>query len=121
MKVFPSTSVTVAPFALAMKSGVPPTDRKARTGEFTPPGMIFVAARNSFRDFLVVSLSTRPPNRTNHKIGRIVSATRGGVKETIRWKIIRFFELMQNGIINWLDTREWGGVKAPFVRGGDIP
>src|SRR5687768_6320597 len=35
----PSTSVTYAPCPLATKYGVPPTERKARTGEFTPPGM----------------------------------------------------------------------------------
>src|SRR5438067_9412749 len=27
------------PWAMSMKSGPPPTPRKARTGEFTPPGM----------------------------------------------------------------------------------
>src|SRR5512141_2045755 len=30
-----------------MKRGVPPTERKARTGEFTPPGMDFCARSNS--------------------------------------------------------------------------
>src|SRR5512134_39840 len=59
MKVFPSTSVTVAPCALAMKRGVPPTERKARTGEFTPPGITFFAARNSFFDRTVESFPTR--------------------------------------------------------------
>ncbi len=35
----PSTSVMYGPRPLAMKRGVPPTARKARTGEFTPPGV----------------------------------------------------------------------------------
>src|SRR6476646_2463821 len=35
----PSTSVRYAPRPLAMKRGVPPTARKARTGLFTPPGV----------------------------------------------------------------------------------
>src|SRR5690348_8903454 len=35
----PSSSVTRAPRPSRMKGGVPPTARKARTGEFTPPGM----------------------------------------------------------------------------------
>ena len=35
----PSTSVSHGPAALAMNRGVPPTARKARTGELTPPGM----------------------------------------------------------------------------------
>src|SRR3954470_14609787 len=29
---------SLEPFALLMKTGEPPTARKARTGEFTPPG-----------------------------------------------------------------------------------
>src|SRR5712692_502592 len=33
-----------------MKSGSPPTERKARTGEFTPPGMSFCARSNRARD-----------------------------------------------------------------------
>ena len=35
----PSTSHTYGPSARATKYGVPPTDRNARTGELTPPGM----------------------------------------------------------------------------------
>ena len=35
----PSTSVSRAPAAERMKRGVPPTAEKARTGEFTPPGV----------------------------------------------------------------------------------
>jgi hypothetical protein len=35
----PSSSVSHAPSPLLKKSGSPPTARKARTGEFTPPGM----------------------------------------------------------------------------------
>src|SRR5438045_1279813 len=35
----PSSSVRRAPRPERKKSGVPPTARKARTGEFTPPGM----------------------------------------------------------------------------------
>src|SRR5215471_15550801 len=42
----PSASVIVAPFADWMKSGVPPTPRNARTGLFTPPGMICLARSN---------------------------------------------------------------------------
>src|SRR5262245_16480344 len=35
-----------APSARAMKRGVPPTARKARTGELTPPGMTRCARSN---------------------------------------------------------------------------
>jgi hypothetical protein len=33
-----------------MNRGVPPTDRNARTGELTPPGVTVVARSNSSRD-----------------------------------------------------------------------
>jgi hypothetical protein len=31
-----------------MKRGAPPTERKARTGELTPPGMVWQARSNSW-------------------------------------------------------------------------
>jgi hypothetical protein len=58
MKVFPSTSRTEEPFALSMNRGVPPTDRNARTGEFTPPGIIVFARANSLPEVVVVSRGT---------------------------------------------------------------
>src|SRR4029077_14674065 len=39
MYSLPSTSQSREPLAFATKNGSPPTLRKARTGEFTPPGM----------------------------------------------------------------------------------
>src|SRR3954447_18688037 len=39
MYLLPSTSMRMAPSASLMKTGVPPTPLKARTGEETPPGM----------------------------------------------------------------------------------
>ena len=42
----PSASMTFAPAASRMKRGIPPTDRKARTGLLTPPGMSFCASVN---------------------------------------------------------------------------
>src|ERR1039458_4261832 len=38
MQRLPSASVRYAPAADSTKGGAPPTARKARTGEFTPPG-----------------------------------------------------------------------------------
>src|SRR6186713_975866 len=35
----PSAVVSMAPCADFVKNGAPPTERKARTGELTPPGM----------------------------------------------------------------------------------
>ena len=57
MKTLPSTSRTEEPFARSMNSGVPPTDRNARTGEFTPPGIIFFANANSLPEVVVFSLA----------------------------------------------------------------
>lgn len=47
-------------------------------------------------------------------MGELYPRAGRGVKETIRWKTIRFFDWMQNGIINWLDTHVEGGVKKSF-------
>ena len=46
----PSTSVSQAPDAERMKRGVPPTAWKARTGEFTPPGVTAHARAKSASD-----------------------------------------------------------------------
>src|SRR6202522_4092889 len=50
MYSFPSTSKMWDPTPRAMNGGVPPTPRKARTGEFTPPGISFWAQANSSAD-----------------------------------------------------------------------
>src|SRR5262249_45803082 len=47
MNRLPSTSVKYGPSPLLKKMGAPPTARKARTGEFTPPGMSCRALANS--------------------------------------------------------------------------
>src|SRR5208282_4185805 len=44
MKRRPSAAVAYAPEARLKKIGSPPTPRKARTGEFTPPGMYLQAS-----------------------------------------------------------------------------
>ncbi len=46
----PSTSVSQAPAAERMNRGVPPTAAKARTGEFTPPGVTARARSKRARD-----------------------------------------------------------------------
>ena len=50
MYSLPSTSKMCEPSPRAMKGGLPPTLRKARTGELTPPGMISCALRKSSSD-----------------------------------------------------------------------
>src|SRR5438067_3743117 len=47
MSRLPSTSTRYDPSPRAMKSGSPPTARKARTGLFTPPGKRFFARASS--------------------------------------------------------------------------
>src|SRR5262247_2783064 len=44
-----------APSPLAKKSGCPPTAWKARTGEFTPPGMIWRALSKSVSEIVMGS------------------------------------------------------------------
>src|SRR5215831_13378994 len=43
----PSASQMRLPSPRSMKRGAPPTARKARTGEFTPPGMVLRERSNS--------------------------------------------------------------------------
>src|SRR4030066_2606074 len=93
MKAFPSTSVTIAPFAFATNRGVPPTDRKARTGELTPPGISCCACRNSFFDAVVFirALLLRDAARTGfRKDGELYPLPGRGVKGSIRLKSKRF-------------------------------
>ncbi len=47
----PSASVRYGPLPDTMKRGVPPTARKARTGELTPPGVTAKARSNSDWDW----------------------------------------------------------------------
>src|SRR5689334_9994152 len=51
MYSLPSTSNKWDPAPLAMNKGFPPTALNARTGEFTPPGMISLARSKSRLDF----------------------------------------------------------------------
>src|SRR6266850_394067 len=50
MNSLPSTSWILDPRPLAMNKGLPPTALKARTGEFTPPGINWLAFSNSCLD-----------------------------------------------------------------------
>jgi hypothetical protein len=66
----PSTSVMRDPDAERMNSGVPPTALNARTGLFTPPGMIFRARVNrradaeaTFRVYCAPRASARAASR----------------------------------------------------------
>src|SRR5215468_1101907 len=54
MYSLPSTSQMWAPSPRPMNSGSPPTERKARTGELTPPGIDFWARSNRVLDLFVV-------------------------------------------------------------------
>src|SRR5271168_2759679 len=51
MYSFPSASKMREPSPRAIKSGDPPTPRKARTGELTPPGINFWAQAKRSSDF----------------------------------------------------------------------
>ena len=49
--MLPSISVILLPFASDIKIGLQCTLLNARTGEFTPPGITFLAFSNAFIDF----------------------------------------------------------------------
>src|SRR3954468_7253518 len=56
MKRLPSASNRYAPSPRSMKRGVPPTPRKARTGELTPPGIARCASAKSCSERVVVAV-----------------------------------------------------------------
>ena len=45
--------VNLLPDAFAVKKGLPPTERNARTGEFTPPGIKVLAFLNKDSDVVI--------------------------------------------------------------------
>src|ERR1700738_629556 len=51
MKRRPSAAHTWGPDAFLKNTGSPPTPRKARTGELTPPGMYLQASSNRLKDY----------------------------------------------------------------------
>ncbi|CAO5176274.1 hypothetical protein FAIPA1_30151 [Frankia sp. AiPs1] len=57
----PSASVRYGPSPDTMKRGLPPTARKARTGELTPPGTTRSARRNSSSEAGAAEGTTMPP------------------------------------------------------------
>src|SRR6266404_2918189 len=61
MYSLPSTSHIFEPSARVTKNGSPPTFRKARTGEFTPPGMRFCARAKSLEDCEFKKETSNPP------------------------------------------------------------
>jgi hypothetical protein len=69
-----------------MKRGVPPTDRNARTGEFTPPGISFFANANSLPEVVVFSLakgrSLLPRNLVTGEKKETIPPRGGTVKTT---------------------------------------
>src|ERR1700733_558826 len=74
----PSTSKTCAPSALSTKMGWPPTARKARTGELTPPGMYRSASANSCSDFVVMEKLNKNSNfQVALRYGKTASDAKG--------------------------------------------
>src|SRR5438270_11935717 len=61
MYSLPSASKIWEPSPRAIKGGFPPTLRKARTGEFTPPGMMRCARWNNCSDLAWVKSQYRRP------------------------------------------------------------
>src|SRR5688500_3493359 len=70
MYSFPSASQILAPSPLAATTGSPPTPRKARTGEFTPPG-------NRSRDLRRISAERSAAIGADCRHGKIASCRPG--------------------------------------------
>src|SRR6267143_4724941 len=69
MYSFPSTSHRSAPWPRAKKGGSPPTALKARTGEFTPPGMSRRALSNRLREMTPMGSAAEEARRLLGEIG----------------------------------------------------
>src|SRR5450432_1566728 len=79
------------PCARAMKRGVPPTARKARTGEFTPPGITRLARSNS--SALVVMASTLGGSPASMNVARILGR-RHRLAVAGRWRLVDAVDLV---------------------------
>src|SRR5512139_2070658 len=119
MKVFPSTARTVAPFARSMNSGVPPTERKARTGEFTPPGISVFASANSLLEVFVFSGATGASCLLEGGVDRgraeIVPAPPRPCQGKA-WEIREFYRKRKTALWNGLTGWAWKRYKDIFLR-----
>lgn len=108
MKTLPSASVTVAPLAFEMNRGVPPTERNARTGELTPPGMTFCASWNSFFDVAVFSRGTLvSSSRAIVGTGELYPPPGNRVKNSIGWNSVRFLRKYKTSL--YIGLTGWKG------------
>src|SRR6476659_626536 len=88
----PSTSQRIAPCARATKNGSRPSPRKARTGEFTPPGMRRRARAKSSEESADIA-----PNVQRSTLNAI-TRSRGDVKG-LRGDVIHFNQRDTDGVV----------------------
>src|SRR3989442_10737365 len=74
MYSFSSTSQILAPSARLAKNAWPPTLRKARTGELTPPGMYLSALRNNSDEREVIYSKAKVQRPTSNVQRSIIRA-----------------------------------------------
>src|SRR5690606_33736655 len=67
----PSTSYSRHPSPRLTKEGFPPTARNARTGEFTPPGMISQARENHSAEVVMGSMRRRGTERSRTEVAEL--------------------------------------------------
>src|SRR2546422_622278 len=79
MYSLPSASQMWPPWPRWMNSGLPPTARKARTGELTPPGMTFCARLKSSSERFM-GLGTRAKEGVNELARVFPSSLRRGLE-----------------------------------------
>src|SRR2546428_537214 len=86
------------PLPRTMKGGVPPTARNARTGELTPPGMVFCARANN-DSFLLTGSSCRKGGCSCARATAIETSSRPRCRPSARIALARSrSSLMTNGM-----------------------
>src|SRR5690242_2780937 len=102
-----------------MNRGVPPTEEKALTGEFTPPGMTAHASAKSFADRSVRGMTTSVPARRN---GSTTGCSRSSLRRDDKHRMIGLarqpFEVALDGAAGLLPV---GGEDGLTILLGDLP
>src|SRR5258706_13062487 len=73
MSSLQSTSYSSAPWPRAKKIGSPPTARKARTGELTPPGITSLALSKSLRESMPIVSGPLPTGPSQYPVRFLVA------------------------------------------------
>ena len=105
----PSTVVSVAPCADFVKNGAPPTERKARTGEFTQKELAERIGLDKTTMVVTVDeleekgLAERRPSSTDRR-ARVIAVTRAGEGTVAQCQ--KIIDRLQNEVLESLPAKE---------------